>query len=70
MDGADLEEKVMEALSSWLDRIGLITKLTGYNVKEDMIDQFVHTISLARVNNTFGPDFSTEGIRKIYEGCL
>lgn len=69
-DSADWEEKVLDALESWLDRIGLTTKLSGYGVKRNEIDQFVQNVSLPRIRNTFGPDFSIEDIRKIFEECL
>ena len=66
----ELEEKVTQALESWLDRIGLIHKLSGYGVKEDKIDLFVQNVSLFRILSTFGPDFSKEDIRKMYMACL
>lgn len=69
LEGIELKEKITESLDLWLGRIGLISKLSDYGVKGDMIDQFVQNVSLPRIKNTFGPDFSTEDIRKIYEAC-
>ena len=68
-EGVELEEQVMEALDLWLDRIGLVSKLSTHGIKSGEIEQFVQNVSLPRIKNTFGADFSTEDIRKIYEAC-
>jgi alcohol dehydrogenase class IV len=70
LEGEELAETVASALESWQKRIGLKTKLTDYDVSPDMIDAFIESLSLTRVRNCFGPDFSENDIRKIYEECF
>ena len=57
-------------MESWQKRIGLKTKLTDYDVSPDMIDAFLESLSLTRVKNCFGPDFTKDDIRKMYEACF
>ena len=65
-----LAETVVSALESWQKRIGLKTKLSEHDVGPEMIDAFIESVSLTRIRNCFGPDFSMEEIRRIYEECI
>ena len=70
LEGEELANTVASALESWQKRIGLKTKLTDYDVSPDMIDDFIESLSLTRVKNCLGPDFSLDDIRKMYEECF
>jgi len=70
LNGPDLEKRVLEAMASWLDRIGMITSLGGHGIGSDMIDSYLQSVSVLRIKNSIDPKFTTADMRKIYEECL
>jgi len=69
VDG-ELENHLSNALESWLHRIGLVSKMSGYGLDSGVIDSLLESISLTRVQKSFDPTYAIDDIRKIYEQCL
>lgn len=66
----ELEDHLSSALESWLQRIGMVSTMSGYGMGPEMIDRLLESISLTRIKNSFDPTYTIDDIRKIYKECL
>jgi len=64
------DEAVLEAIESWLTRIGLATRIGQHGITEDRIPDLVAAISRERIAKVFGAGFSEEDITRLYVDAL
>ena len=67
---SEIERETVASLVDWIRRIGLRPTMGEHGIEAEEVDMLIQSISMPRIRDAFGRDFSEEDVRGVYEESL